>query len=124
MSIAEAFAPLQTRSSVLNDVHSGLNRTQVAEIARPLTVDSARSLVATCARARQPLALMGARHSMGGQQFLGDGMVLDTAALDRIESFDNELGLVVVEAGIRWPALLDWLQRNPSSKAEIGRAHV
>lgn len=116
MSVIEAFAPLQTSASVLNDVHSGLNRTRVAEVARPATIAAARSLIANRAQARQPLAMMGARHSMGGQQFLSDGMVVDTAALNRIETFDDQRGLVVVEAGIRWPALLDWLQRNPANR--------
>lgn len=115
MSVVEVAAPVQTRC-VLNDVHSGLNRTRVAEVVRPASIDAARACVAASARARQPLAMMGARHSMGGQQFLSDGMVIDTAALNRIESFDDQRGLVVVEAGIRWPELLDWLQRNPANR--------
>ena len=114
MSVVDLAVPAQTR--VLNDVHSGLNRTRVAEVVRPATTESARALISNCARARRPLAMMGARHSMGGQQFLSDGMVVDTAALNRIESFDDEAGLVVVEGGIRWPALLDWLQRNPANR--------
>jgi FAD/FMN-containing dehydrogenase len=115
MAVAEAFAPLHT-GCLLNDVHSGLNRTRVAELARPATLEATRSLIGACVRARRPLAIMGARHSMGGQQFLANGLVVDTAALNRIESFDEQRGWVVVEAGIRWPALLDWLQRNPANR--------
>ncbi len=115
MSVLEAFAPVQSSAHVLNDVHSRLNSTRVAQVARPTTIQAARTLIGNCANARQPLALMGARHSMGGQQFLSEGIVLDTAALNRIESFDDARGLVVVEAGIRWPDLLDWLHRNPAN---------
>src|SRR3546814_14085078 len=52
---------------------------------------------------------MGARHAMGGQQFLSGGRVLDLGALDRVTAFDDRRGLVTVEARIRWPALLAWL---------------
>jgi FAD/FMN-containing dehydrogenase len=44
---------------------------------------------------------------MGAQQFGTDTLLLDTRPLARILSFDAERGLVDVEAGILWPALLD-----------------
>src|SRR3546814_7436548 len=56
---------------------------------------------------------MGARHAMGGHQFLSGGRVLDLGALDRVTAFDDRHGLVTVEAGIRWPALLAWLAAHP-----------
>src|SRR3546814_17446590 len=58
---------------------------------------------------------MGARHAMGGQQFLSGGRVLDLGALDRVTAFDDRHGLVTVEAGIRWPALLAWLAAHPGN---------
>lgn len=100
---------------VLNDVHSQLNRTEVAEALRPVSVEAAASLLRQCARERRPLIPMGARHAMGGQQFLSGGVVLDTGGLDRILAFDPERGLIVAEAGVRWPALLAWLQRHPAN---------
>lgn len=115
MSVVEAFAPVQA-GCVLNDVHSGLNRTRAAAVVRPDSIEAARKQVCASVQARRPLAMMGARHAMGGQQFLEDGIVVDTAGLNRVESFDDERGLVVVEAGIRWPELLDWLQRNPANR--------
>src|SRR3546814_16364473 len=58
---------------------------------------------------------MGARHAMGGHQFLSGGRVLDLGALDRVTAFDDRHGLVTVEAGIRWPALLAWLAPHPGN---------
>lgn len=48
---------------------------------------------------------------MGGQQF-GEGTVLvDTQNLNRVLAFDADAGLVTVEGGIQWPALVGQLER-------------
>ncbi len=47
---------------------------------------------------------------MGGQQFCDGGLVLDTRKLDRVLHLDTERGLIEVEAGIQWPALIDYLE--------------
>ena len=63
------------------------------------------------------MSIAGGRHAMGGQQF-GEGTILvDTCALDRVVAFDACRGLVTVEAGIQWPALLSAL-----AQLQIGRA--
>lgn len=46
---------------------------------------------------------------MGGQQFCAGGVLLDTRRLARVLAFDREAGLIEVEAGIQWPALIDYL---------------
>ncbi len=56
---------------------------------------------------------------MGGQQFAADSVLVDTTGLARVIAFDADRGLVEVEAGIRWPALHDWLLR-----AQAGRPHA
>lgn len=40
---------------------------------------------------------------MGGQQFLTGGTLLDMRRLNRVRSFDEQRGLLEVEAGIQWP---------------------
>lgn len=56
---------------------------------------------------------------MGGQQF-GEGTILiDTRSLDRVVELNEDAGLVTVEGGIQWPALLDGLARR-----QAGRAHA
>jgi FAD/FMN-containing dehydrogenase len=46
---------------------------------------------------------------MGGQQFGTGTILLDMARLDRVLEMDAERGLVVVEAGIDWPRLVNHL---------------
>jgi hypothetical protein len=79
-------------SSIVNDIHSELNETIVEEIA---SVDSLESIGHAILRARsrqKAVAIAGGRHAMGGQQFCGGGMLLDTRGLDRILGFDTERG--------------------------------
>src|SRR3546814_12908924 len=85
----------------LNDVHSRLNATRVGAVIRPADVAGAVEAVRAAAHVGEPLAVMGARHAMGGQQFLSGGRVLDLGALDRVTAFDDRRGLVTVAAGIR-----------------------
>jgi FAD/FMN-containing dehydrogenase len=62
------------------------------------------------------VSIAGGRHAMGGQQF-GEGTVLiDTRDLDRVLAFDADAGLVTVEGGMEWPALLGHLERLQSGK--------
>ena len=96
-------------TALVNDVHSRLNPTAVADVVRPRSLDELAALVAA-ATGRRPLALCGARHSMGGQQFVRGGLLADTTRLDRILSLDRDRGRVTVEAGARWPAVLDALR--------------
>lgn len=108
----------------LNDVHSQLNRTWMKDVVTPPTVDDLRRAVALCARAGESLSICGSRHAMGGQQFLEGGTLLDMTALDRVLSFDHERGLMTVEAGIQWPALLDGYlktaERHVPRPSEVG----
>lgn len=48
---------------------------------------------------------------MGGQQFGEAAVLVDTRALDRLLGFDADRGIITVEAGMQWPALLDHLAR-------------
>ena len=56
----------------VNDIHSGLNATEVSEIMRPTTVDEVIHIV----RHATAISITGARHAMGGQQF-GTATTLD-----------------------------------------------
>jgi FAD/FMN-containing dehydrogenase len=46
---------------------------------------------------------------MGAQPFATGGIMLDMRKLDRVLDFDAARGLIEVEAGIQWPALIDAL---------------
>lgn len=95
---------------ILNDIHSELNASEALEV---IPVDSLQALRDGLTRARKmgvPVVTMGGRGAMGGQQFCNGGLVFDTRKLDRVLHLDAERGLVEVEAGIHWPALINYLE--------------
>jgi len=103
--------PARTAPAIVNDIHSRLNATDVARVERP---DSAGRLSALIRRARDDghaVSIAGGRHAMGGQQFGQGTVLLDMRRMARVVSLDAERGLVTVEAGIQWPALVDHLVR-------------
>ena len=97
-----------TGSVVLNDIHSKLNPTRVARLARPEGLDELASLIREAGRQSQVISVSGGRHSMGGQQFASGSLNIDMRSLRRVLSFDAEHGLIEVEAGIEWPELIEW----------------
>jgi FAD/FMN-containing dehydrogenase len=104
-------------SSVVNDVHSGLNPTRVAATIR---VDSERTIaraIDAATRRGAPICIAGGRHAMGGQQFATDGVLLDMRSFDKVRSFDAERGIIEVESGIQWPALIRWLNERQQATA-------
>ena len=96
-------------SPQVNDIHSGLNPTRVARIAEPASTDDITRELARAKEERMPVIAAGGRHSMGGQQFVEGGVLLDTRRFGRVISFDSTRGLVEVEAGIQWPELVAFL---------------
>ena len=90
----------------VNDVHSRLNRTQVARVERPQSVEALRDALKRARGERRAVSVAAGRHAMGGQQFGSDTVLIDTTRLDRLVAFDPEEGTVTVEAGIGWPKLI------------------
>ena len=98
-----------TQPLTVNDVHSQLNETVVADIVEAASVQDVLDAVSRARRERLPLAIAGGRHAMGGQQFCSGGLLLDTRPLSRVLALDRKRGTIEVEAGIQWPALLAYL---------------
>ncbi len=96
-------------ASWVNDIHSGLNRTRVAGIARPASLDEVVALVVRARRQGRALSIAGGRHAMGGQQFGTDTLLLDASRLAGIGEFDAVRGQVEVGAGTQWPQLVEEL---------------
>ncbi len=90
----------------VNDTHSALNRTCVSRIVEPRRVHDVVDAVLQAGARAQPLSIAGARHSMGGQQFLSGGTLLDTRRLAGVRWLDRGAALMEVEAGITWPDLI------------------
>lgn len=110
-------------AKVVNDIHSGLNATGVAEIRRPECIEQVVELVRTASRDR-PICVSGGKHSMGGQQFAEGATLVDTRGLDRVGALDRGNGLIEVGAGIQWPdliAALESLQREDPRPWGIGQ---
>lgn len=97
-------------SMLVNDIHSSLNATRVATILQPRSVDDIRAAIAQAARRSLPLAICSGRHAMGGQQFAAGAVLLDMRHMCRVLAFDPAAGLIEAEAGIEWPALIDYLE--------------
>ncbi len=98
--------------AVLNDVHSRLNSTEVAEYHEPVTKQEIVALVKEAARTGRAISISGGRHAMGGQQF-GEGTLhVNLSKYHQVVGFNPERGLVTVESGIQWPDLIDWLARH------------
>ena len=57
------------------------------------------------------MSIAGGRHAMGGQQFGEASVLVDTRGLDRVLAFDAERGIITVEGGIMWPAVIEYLER-------------
>jgi FAD/FMN-containing dehydrogenase len=99
--------------TVVNDVHSQLNATEVDTVVPVDSLESIGTALDLARSTRRPVSIAGGRHAMGGQQFCSGGVVLDTHPLSRVLAVDDENGLVEVEAGIQWPDLVEALAETP-----------
>ncbi|HEX6961243.1 MAG TPA: FAD-binding oxidoreductase, partial [Lacipirellula sp.] len=96
----------------VNDVQSQLNATRVHRIVKPTSLDEIESALSAAAREGRAVCAAGGRHAMGGQQFAADAVLLDMKQFNRVLRFDRDQGTIDVEAGIEWPALVDYLHRE------------
>ena len=76
---------------------------------QPENLDAIRAAIKAAQKEERAICISGARHAMGGQQFLQDGLMIDTRRMNRVLGFDIEKGHIEVEAGIQWPQLLQHL---------------
>ena len=98
-------SPAAYCAEVVNDVHARLNATRVRGVVDVRSVADARDVI-RAAGPNDAICIAGGRHAMGGQQFAEDGLLLDTRRFDRVIALDTEQGLVEVESGVQWPALV------------------
>lgn len=97
---------------LVNDVHSGLNPSRVERIVAPESIEDIQAALACASARQQSVAICGGRHAMGGQQFGEGALLLDMRSMDRVLMFDRANGLIAVEAGMQWPALIDYLESD------------
>src|SRR6266550_3432739 len=65
---ASAIPAIET-GSMVNDIHSQLNATRVAGIAKPGDVEALRAIISRARADGMAVSIAGGRHAMGGQQF-------------------------------------------------------
>jgi FAD/FMN-containing dehydrogenase len=108
--------PAEDAGGIVNDVHSQLNETRVAAIVKPRTVDELSQAIVRARRDGRAVAVAGGRHAMGGQQFADAALLVDTRDLNRVLAFDAERGIVTVEGGMQWPALIRHLDETQAGR--------
>lgn len=100
----------------VNDVQSQLNASRVRRIVWPDSLEAVQAAVRQAAREGVGVSVSGGRHAMGGQQFGFDTVLLDMTGMNRVLRFDRERGHIEVEAGIEWPELIAWLEREQAGE--------
>jgi len=118
VNAAEVALPAKL-SELVNDKHSKLNATLVKGRICPQTTEQLIGLVRAAAAQGDKICIAGGRHAMGGQQFLQNGLLVDTTNLNRVLNFDSALGLIEVQAGMRWPELVTYLRAQSGSSWAI-----
>ena len=97
-------------STIVNDIHSKLNETTVSEVVWPRSATEVQAAVRRARETGGRMAIAGGYHSMGGQQFLTGGTLLDMRSMSRVLGVDRDRGMVDVEAGILWSDLVPELR--------------
>ena len=96
---------------LVNDVHSQLNPTWVSKVIQVESKGTLQDLIEHARKEGKNISFCGARHAGGGQQFASDSILVDMTRLNRVLKFDQTQGLLEVQAGIRWPELLSYLDQ-------------
>ena len=93
-------APIARETSplLISDV-TQLNPTPVGMVIAPTTT---QEIVDAVKRSSGPIAVGGARHSMGGQTVTNGALYLDMRTFDKILAFSPEEKTITVQAGSRW----------------------
>jgi FAD/FMN-containing dehydrogenase len=105
----------------VNDIHSGLNRTRVAEILTPRTSLEIQQIVRHAKAQRRPVSIAGGRHAMGSQQFGTDTLLLDMKGLTTTTAYDADRHTVEVSGGAFWPSVIEqYLQAQKGKDQQWG----
>ena len=101
----------QLANITVNDIHSQLNATEVNQIVQPHSLRELQGVVRKARVEGVRISIAGARHAMGTQQFGTGTILVDMSQMNRVIHFEPERGEIEIEAGIQWPALIDYTVR-------------
>jgi len=99
------------RFNLINDV-SCLNATRVYEIVTVHSYDDIRNALQRAKEKKLPIAIAGKRHSMGGQAFFKDAIVLNMLEYNKIVSLDEEKKIITVQSGATWHDIQNFLNKK------------
>lgn len=116
-------APLSTgdllkwkqKGGTINDI-SCLNRTLVYGIVQVTSVEDIRNALQFARENNLKVSMAGVRHSMGGQAFYKNNLVLDMKAFNQM-SLDEENKVLTVQSGATWHDIQNFLHPRFAVKA-------
>jgi FAD/FMN-containing dehydrogenase len=91
---------IEERGGFINDA-SCLNKTPIYGVVKVQSVDDVRSSLEFARANHLKVSIAGQRHSMGGQSFSGNGVVLDMRGFNQI-TIDRDRKVAHVQAGATW----------------------
>jgi FAD/FMN-containing dehydrogenase len=89
------------QGKVINDA-SCLNPTPVYDIIKVKTIEDIRNALGVARDKKLHVSIAGKRHSMGGQAFFENALVLDMMHFNRILSLDESAKILTVQSGATW----------------------
>jgi FAD/FMN-containing dehydrogenase len=95
---------------LVNDVHGQLSSSRVFKVVEAGNLEAVRGAYKLARTEKRNICIAGGRHSMGGQPFAAEGVMIDARRMNRVLNFDAERGLLEIEAGAQWPQIYDYLQ--------------
>jgi FAD/FMN-containing dehydrogenase len=119
IGVGARFEPLWSdESRIVNDIHSGLNRTRVSKVVTPKNTAEVQEIIRQARTKRMAISVAGGRHAMGGQQFGTDTVLVDMTGLNSLTAYDPDRHLIEVSGGAFWPAIMDEYLRRQAGKAQ------
>ena len=106
---APAQLPFSQLGGTINDI-TGVNRTAVYGILQIKSEDDLRNALLFARQQKLPVSIAGAKHSMGGQAFATDALVLDMRGFNQM-SVDVKSKILTVQSGAIWHIIQGYL--NP-----------
>lgn len=103
------------KGGTINDV-SCLDRTQVYGIVQITNIDDIKNALVFAKENKLKVSMAGVRHSMGGQAFYKNNLVLDMRNFNTIQ-LNEESKTVIVQSGVTWHDLQNVLHPKYAVKA-------
>jgi FAD/FMN-containing dehydrogenase len=107
VAVRDAPVPVEDRNGTINDA-SCLDRTRVFGVVRAQHEEEIRAALQFAQEEGIHVSVAGRRHSMGGQAFFRDALVLDMQDYNRM-ALDEESGVLRVQSGATWQEVLNYL---------------